>query len=78
MIVHLYGRCAYTDKIEKFQKHNLKLIEDNAQAQGCCYVSEKVKGKSALQDQLEMLPVILFILGKILELLGMQGCDNQQ
>jgi len=47
MIVHLYGRCAYTDKIgEICKKHNLKLIEDNAQAQGCCYVSEKVKGKS--------------------------------
>ena len=36
MIVHLYGRCAYTDKIgELCQKYNLKLIEDNAQAHGC-------------------------------------------
>lgn len=47
MIVHLYGRCAYTDKIgEICKKHNLKLIEDNAQAQGCYHISEKVKGKS--------------------------------
>ncbi len=36
MIVHLYGRCAYTDKIGKLcKKYNLKLIEDNAQAHGC-------------------------------------------
>lgn len=35
-IVHLYGRNAYTDKIgEICSKHNLKLIEDNAQAHGC-------------------------------------------
>lgn len=34
-IVHLYGRNAYTDKIgEICRKHNLKLIEDNAQAHG--------------------------------------------
>ena len=38
MIVHLYGCCAYTDKIwELCKKYNLKLIEDNAQAQGCLY-----------------------------------------
>jgi len=36
LIVHLYGRLAYTDKIgEICKKHGLKLIEDNAQAQGC-------------------------------------------
>lgn len=40
MIVHLYGRCAYTDKIgEICKKYNLKLIEDNAQAQGCYFTS---------------------------------------
>lgn len=38
MIVHLYGQCAYTDKIgEICKKYNLKLIEDNAQATGCKY-----------------------------------------
>lgn len=37
-IVHLYGRCAYTEKIGALCKqYNLKLIEDNAQAQGCRY-----------------------------------------
>ena len=35
MIVHLYGRCAYTDRIgEICRKHGLRLIEDNAQAHG--------------------------------------------
>lgn len=38
MIVHLYGQCAYTDKIgEICRQHNLKLIEDNAQAHGAIY-----------------------------------------
>ena len=37
-IVHLYGRCAYTEKIgELCKQYNLKLIEDNAQAHGCMY-----------------------------------------
>ncbi|WP_455666782.1 DegT/DnrJ/EryC1/StrS family aminotransferase [Phocaeicola sp.] len=36
LIVHLYGQCAYTDKIgELCKKYNLKLVEDNAQAHGC-------------------------------------------
>lgn len=38
MIVHLYGRCAYTEKIGMLcKKYNLKLIEDNAQAHGCTF-----------------------------------------
>ena len=38
MIVHLYGRCAYTERIgELCRKYDLKLIEDNAQAHGCTY-----------------------------------------
>ena len=36
MLVHLYGQCAYTDRIATLcQKHSLLLIEDNAQAHGC-------------------------------------------
>lgn len=35
-IVHLYGRCACTQKILNLcAKYNLKLVEDNAQAHGC-------------------------------------------
>ena len=41
-IVHLYGQCAYTDKIgEICKKYNLKLIEDNAQAHGCVFNGTK-------------------------------------
>lgn len=36
MIVHLYGRCAYSPRIgELCREHGLLLIEDNAQAHGC-------------------------------------------
>ncbi len=36
MLVHLYGRCAYTPRIADICRlHNLLLIEDNAQAHGC-------------------------------------------
>lgn len=41
-IVHLYGRCAYTDKIgELCRKYNLKLVEDNAQAHGCTFKGQR-------------------------------------
>ncbi len=41
-IVHLYGRCAYTEKIgELCRKYNLKLVEDNAQSHGCVYKGRK-------------------------------------
>lgn len=39
MIVHLYGRCAYTERIGQICRHHgLKLIEDNAQSHGCTYL----------------------------------------
>lgn len=42
MIVHLYGQCAYTEKISMLcKKYNLKLIEDNAQAHGCLFGTKK-------------------------------------
>ena len=38
MVVHLYGRCAYTEKIgELCSQYGLKLVEDNAQAHGCIF-----------------------------------------
>ena len=46
MIVHLYGQCAYTDKIGALcEKYNLKLIEDNAQAHGCFFIEQGIKNK---------------------------------
>jgi len=42
LIVHLYGQCAYTDKIgELCRKYSLKLVEDNAQAHGCMFKGQK-------------------------------------
>lgn len=38
MLVHLYGRCAYTDRVgELCKRHGLWLFEDNAQAHGCTF-----------------------------------------
>lgn len=38
LTVHLYGRCAYDEKIKEIcDRNNLLLIEDNAQAHGCIY-----------------------------------------
>ena len=42
LIVHLYGQCAYTERIGKLcKKYGLKLVEDNAQAHGCKFNGEK-------------------------------------
>ena len=42
MLVHLYGQCAYTERIGVIcQKYKLKLIEDNAQAHGCKFDGQK-------------------------------------
>lgn len=47
MIVHLYGQCAYTEKIAAICKnHNLKLIEDNAQAHGSIFLGAKDKNQA--------------------------------
>ena len=47
MIVHLYGVCAYTERIADICRcHNLRLIEDNAQAHGCRFAREKGKVNS--------------------------------
>ena len=42
MIVHLYGRNAMHPEIDRLvEKYGLKLIEDNAQAQGCFYGNKR-------------------------------------
>ena len=42
LLVHLYGRCAYTENIAALcKKYNLVLVEDNAQAHGCMYRGKK-------------------------------------
>ena len=47
MIVHLYGKCAYTEKIKDIcRRYNLKLIEDNAQAHGATFGNEELRMKN--------------------------------
>ena len=42
MLVHLYGRCAYTPFIGDIcKRHNLLLFEDNAQAHGCYFGNKR-------------------------------------
>lgn len=42
MLVHLYGRCAYSQSIKEIcNRHHLFLIEDNAQAHGCKYGNQR-------------------------------------
>ncbi len=42
MLVHLYGQCSYTNKIQHIcDKHDLILMEDNAQAHGCLFDNRK-------------------------------------
>lgn len=42
LLVHLYGRCAFTEKIGTLcKKYNLHLVEDNAQAHGCTYKGQR-------------------------------------
>jgi len=42
MVVHLYGRVGYSDKIRKIaDKYNLKVIEDGAQSHGAEYKGRK-------------------------------------
>lgn len=45
LLVHLYGRCAYTEEIGRLcRKYHLKLVEDNAQAHGCRYTDGRRTG----------------------------------
>ena len=57
LLVHLYGRCAYTERIgEICKKYNLHLVEDNAQAHGCFAPVANAKEKvqlSTLKSQLK-------------------------
>ncbi len=42
LLVHLYGRCAYTERIgELCKKYQLRLVEDNAQAHGCRFGNKR-------------------------------------
>lgn len=75
MIVHLYGRVAYNDKLgEICKKYNLKLMEDCAQSHGCAWNGVKT---GALGDA----AAHSFYPGKNLGAFGDAGavttCDNE-
>ena len=54
LLVHLYGRCAYTEKIAALCKqYNLKLVEDNAQAQGCRCCAPMDNGQLTIDNSLQ-------------------------
>ena len=45
ILVHLYGRIAYTERIGNFcKRYNLKLVEDCAQSHGCLYSDGRMTG----------------------------------
>ena len=82
MLVHLYGQCAYTDRIASLcQKYNLLLIEDNAQAHGCNCQSSIVNSQFRKTGSLGHAAGHSFYPSKNLGALGDAGAvttDNEQ
>ena len=70
--VHLYGHAAPMDEIMAIaKKHNLVVIEDNAQAIGGDYISKRWQKRKP--ERSVILEPLLFSLQKILVLMVMAG-----
>lgn len=71
MIVHLYGKLAWTPKIAEIcKKHHLLLFEDNAQGIGCSTTLSDSSEKPSKEDIPEIFRMLLptvFILARIWE-----------
>lgn len=82
LLVHLYGRCAYTERIGAFcRQHDLLLIEDNAQAHGCRYTPGNRQDVPRLTGSLGHAAAHSFYPGKNLGALGDAGAvttDDEQ
>lgn len=82
MLVHLYGRCAFNQRIADIcKRYRLKLIEDNAQAHGCKYVENSVSAKLRRTGSLGDAAGHSFYPGKNLGALGDAGAvttDDEQ
>ena len=74
MIVHLYGRCAYTERVgEVCSRHHLLLLEDNAQAHGCLFQSSILNSPQRRTGSLGHAAAHSFYPGKNLGALGDAG-----
>ena len=74
LIVHLYGRCAYTERVGDIcRHHHLLLLEDNAQAHGCCFQSSICNSQSKKTGALGHAAAHSFYPGKNLGALGDAG-----
>ena len=82
LLVHLYGYCAYTEKIAKLcNNYHLLLIEDNAQAHGCYFKPSTLNLQPCHTGSLGNATGHSFYPGKNLGALGDGGAvttDNEQ
>ena len=56
MLVHLYGKLSWTERIQEIcEENNLLIFEDNAQAFGCGYVNSSAGEAITYQDQIDII-----------------------